>query len=127
MIADQAIFNRAVERFRERQILLPTFAQMKDPHRLVPKKIKERLSQVGLWDVDPANLFRITWMNEPVARGGAYGHGNWIEFPPDFTGVPARIVGLLGKYFPTGAHKVGAAYGCLVPRLINGEFDPSSP
>jgi cysteine synthase len=39
--------------------------------------------------------------------------------------VKARIVLVLGKYFPTGAHKVGAAYGCLVPRIITGEFDPT--
>jgi cysteine synthase len=38
--------------------------------------------------------------------------------------VKARIIGLVGKYFPTGAHKVGAAFGCLVPRLVSGEFDP---
>jgi cysteine synthase len=32
----------------------------------------------------------------------------------------------VGKWFPTGAHKVGAAFGCLVPRLVTGQFDPSS-
>ena len=37
-----------------------------------------------------------------------------------------RIVGLLGRYFPTGSHKVGAAYGCLVPRLVSGNFDPTA-
>jgi cysteine synthase A len=41
------------------------------------------------------------------------------------SGVDAKIVGLVGKWFPTGAHKVGAAFGCLVPRLITGEFDPT--
>ena len=46
--------------------------------------------------------------------------GNWIEFPSELTGVEARIVGLVGKYFPIGAHKVGAAFGCLVPRLVSG-------
>ena len=39
--------------------------------------------------------------------------------------MPARIVGLVGKWFPTGAHKVGAAFGCLVPRLVTGAFDPT--
>jgi cysteine synthase len=51
--------------------------------------------------------------------------GNWIEFPPGLTGVDARIIGLVGKYFPTGAHKVGAAYGCLIPKLVSGQFDPT--
>jgi cysteine synthase len=33
---------------------------------------------------------------------------------------------LVGKWFPTGAHKVGAAFGCLVPRLVTGQFDPTT-
>lgn len=118
------VLARTIARFRERKILLPTFAQMRDPSR-VPEKIKQRLKRVGLWDVDPANLFRITWKNEPVERGGLYNRGNWIEFPSSLTGVDARIIGLVGKYFPTGAHKVGAAYGCLVPKLVSGQFDPT--
>jgi cysteine synthase len=36
------------------------------------------------------------------------------------------VVALVGKWFPTGAHKVGAAFGCLVPRLVTGQFDPST-
>ena len=116
MQVNEEVLKRTVERFRERRILLPTFAQMRDP-TTIPAKIKERLAQVGLWDVDPANLFRITWKNEPVEQGGLFNDGNWIEFPPELTGVDARIVGLVGKYFPTGAHKVGAAFGCLVPRV----------
>ena len=118
------VTDQTLERFRERRILLPTFAQMQNPE-LIPEKIKSRLQQIGLWDVDPANLFRISWKNEPVEQGGLYGQGNWIEFPAEITGVDTRIIGLLGNYFPTGAHKVGAAYGCLVPRLVGGEFDPT--
>ena len=38
--------------------------------------------------------------------------------------MDATIVGIVGNWFPTGAHKVGAAYGCLVPRLVTGNFDP---
>ena len=124
MQLDQHVTDQTIQRFRERRILLPTFAQMQNPD-LVPEKIKSRLRQIGLWDVDPANLFRISWKNEPVESGGLYGSGNWIEFPSAMTGVDARIIGLVGKYFPTGAHKVGAAYGCLVPRLVAGQFDPT--
>ncbi len=72
------------------------------------------------------NLFRITWKNEAVEHGGGFGNGNWIEFPSALTGVDATIVGIVGKWFPTGAHKVGAAYGCLVPRLVTGAFDPDT-
>ena len=124
MTVDENTLSRTIERFRERRILLPTFAQMRDPQG-VPEKIKRRLKNVGLWDVDPVNLFRITWKNEPVERGGLFNAGNWIEFPPELTGVETRIIGLVGKFFPTGAHKVGAAFGCLVPKLVSGQFDPT--
>ncbi len=122
---NEKVLAKAVERCRERNIVIPTFAQMKDPS-LVPASIVNRLRDVGLWDIDPVNLFRITWKNEPVASGGGFNQGNWIEFPPELTGVDARIVGLVGKHFPTGAHKVGAAFGCLAPRLVTGQFDPTT-
>jgi len=117
--------DRAVARARERGIHIPTFAQMKDPGRLPPAQ-RQSLASVGLWDVDARNLFRITWKNEPRASGGGFGRINTLEFPSSLTGVPARIVALVGKWFPTGAHKVGAAFGCLVPRLVTGQFDPTT-
>jgi len=86
--------------------------------------VKEKLKTIGLWELNPANLFRITWKNEPVKTGGGFGKVNYIEIPKEITGVKARIFLMLGKYFPTGAHKVGAAYGCLAPRIISGQFDP---
>jgi cysteine synthase len=118
------VLSRTVDLLRERRILLPTFAQMRDPS-LVPDGVQRRLKSVGMWEVDPTNLFRITWKNQPVDRGGLFNDGNWIEFPASLTGVEARIIGLVGKYFPTGAHKVGAAFGCLVPKLVSGQFDPT--
>lgn len=117
--------ERAIERSRKQNIIFPTFAQMKNPD-LIPQKIKQELSSIGLWDVHPRNLFRISWKNEPVARGGGFNGVNYIEFPPELTGTKARIIALVGKWFPTGAHKVGAAYGCLVPRLVTGQFDPTA-
>jgi len=119
------VLQKSIARAHAQGIILPTFAQQKDP-TLAPDAIKDRLKDVGLWDIDPANLFRITWKNEPVEHGGGFGEGNWIEFPPELTGVDATIVGIVGKWFPTGAHKVGAAYGCLVPRLVTGTFDPDT-
>ena len=86
---------------REHKIVLPTFAQMKNPD-LVPEKIKEGLKKVGLWDVDPLNLFRITWHNEPTMQGGTYGGVNFIEIPSSLSGVKARIIIMIGKWFPTG-------------------------
>ena len=120
---DHNVLRRTVQRAKERGVILPTFAQQKNP-KLVPAKVQEKLAKIGLQDVNPLNLFRITWKNDP--KTGGFGEGNWLEFPKEITGVDARIVGLMGRYFPTGAHKVGAAYGCLVPRLVSGNFDPTS-
>lgn len=115
------VIRRTAARCRERGIMLPTFAQLRNPE-LIPPSVKRKLKGVGLWDVNPVNLFRITWKNDVTT--GRYGGVNCIEIPPAITGVKARVIGLVGKYFPTGAHKVGAAFGCLVPRLVSGEFDP---
>ncbi|MGW8301850.1 MAG: pyridoxal-phosphate dependent enzyme [Desulfobacterales bacterium] len=117
--------ERAVKRAKEKNIIIPTFKQQKDPGR-IPQAIVSGLKNIGLWDIDPLNLFRISWHNEPVARGGGFGDVNFIEFPKTLTGVDARIVAIVGKWFPTGAHKVGAAFGCLVPRLVTGQFDPTT-
>jgi cysteine synthase len=116
------VIKKTAARCKERGIIIPTFAQMRNPN-LIAKSIKTKLAKVGMWDVDPLNLFRITWKND--TKTDTFGSVNYIEIPPAITGVKARIVGLVGKYFPTGAHKVGAAFGCLVPRLVSGEFDPS--
>jgi len=118
--------ERTVKRARERNIIIPTFQQMKNPAELVPQQIKEELKEIGLWDVHPRNLFRITWKNEPVSKGGLFDGINYMELPSTLTGVKARIIALVGKWFPTGAHKVGATFGCLVPRLITGQFDPTT-
>ena len=117
--------RKTVQRCKERDIILPTFEQMKDPSR-IPAHIHRELRQIGLWDVHPRNLFRITWKNEPAHEGGDFQGVNYMELPRELTGVKARIIALVGKWFPTGAHKVGATYGCIVPRLITGQFDPTS-
>lgn len=116
---------RSVESAGKRNIIIPTYGQMKDPS-LIPAKIKKELGNIGLWDLAPQNLFRISWKNEPIASGGGFGDANYIEFPSSLTGVEARIIALVGKWFPTGAHKVGAAFSCLVPRLVTGQFDPTT-
>ena len=115
----------AVKRAKERNIIIPTYAQMKDPSK-IPSKVKEELRDIGLWDIHPRNLFRINWHNEPTVSGGNYDGVNYLELPSSLTGVPARIIALIGKWFPTGAHKVGAAFSCLVPRLVTGQFDPTT-
>ena len=125
LTVNEAVLDAAVGQARERNFRIPTFKQMRDPS-LIPASVKEELSDVGLWDLNPLNLYRITWHNEPVEFGGGYGDVDYVEIPSALTGVDARILMLVGKWFPTGAHKVGAAFGCLVPRLVTGQFDPTT-
>ena len=112
-----------LKKAREQNILIPTIAQMQHPET-IPGKVRDKLKDVGLWDVNPLNLFRITWKNEAKESGGLFQEvPNYIELPPELTGVPCRIIAMVGKWFPTGCHKVGASFGCLAPRLVTGQFD----
>ncbi len=122
-IVNTAVRERAIERCRERGVVIPTFAQQRDPSTVDPAVIRA-LADVDMQTPDPLNLFRITWRNDPGSAG--FGAVNALEIPSEISGVPARIVGLVGERFPTGSHKVGAAFGCLVPRLVSGEFDPTT-
>ena len=112
-----------IQKARENNVIIPTFKQMRDPDRYVPSEIKEKLLNVGLWDLSPLNLFRVTWKNERKMSGGLFGKPNFIELPSKLTGVDARIICMVGKFFPTGCHKVGASFGCLAPRLVTGQFN----
>ncbi|MBU3917846.1 pyridoxal-phosphate dependent enzyme [bacterium] len=125
LTVNNEILERSIKRAREKNIIIPTFKQQRDPS-LIPGKIIDKLNGIGLWDINPLNLFRITWHNQPIEKGGCFGNVNYLEFPKELTGVNARIIALVGKWFPTGAHKVGAAFGCLVPRLVTGQFDPTT-
>jgi len=116
--------QRTIRRAQERQIVIPTFQQMIHPES-IPDRLTASLADVGLWETNPLNLLRITWKNQPQETGGQFAGVNFLEIPPEITGVKARIFGLVGKWFPTGAHKVGASFACLVPRLVTGQFDPT--
>ena len=122
---NESVLESAAQVARNQSIRIPTFRQMKNPE-LIPDSIKAQLGDVGLWDLDPLNLFRITWKNEATPHGGGYGGVNYMVLPSELTGIDAKIVMLIGKWFPTGAHKVGAAFGCLAPRLVTGQFDPAT-
>ena len=112
-----------IKKARENNVIIPTISQMQNPET-IPGKIRDQLKNVGLWDVNPLNLFRITWKNEAKEFGGGFQQApNYVELPPVLTGVPCRIVAMAGKWFPTGCHKVGASFGCLAPRLVTGQFD----
>ncbi len=124
---NEAVLEKTVQRAKEQNIIVPTIAQMKNPD-LIPQEIKDKLKSVNTQDLDPINLFRISWYNEPKEQGGLYNANklpNYVEIPSEISGVKARIFAMSGKFFPIGAHKVGPAYACLVPRLVTGQFDPT--
>ncbi|MDR3354737.1 MAG: pyridoxal-5-phosphate-dependent protein subunit beta [Synergistaceae bacterium] len=118
--------EKNVRKARENNVVIPTFKQMRNPLGGVPQALLDSLCGVGIDDSDPLNLFRITWKNERAERGGLFSQPNFIELPRELTGVDARIICMTGKFFPTGCHKVGASFGCLVPRLVTGQFDSTS-
>jgi cysteine synthase A len=116
--------SRAVELLRDSGVRLPTFAELADPQQL-PASILRRLATVDPDEPNPLNLFRAHWYNA-ADRRTIQEVPDYLEVPPELSGVPARIIVALGNRFPLiRAHKVLAAYGCLVPRIVTGQFDPS--
>ena len=123
-VIDRETYRRTVEVFRSAGILLPTFAQLAAPATL-PAEFLHSLAGVKADEADPRNLFRVHWYNDRD-RVGQAGTPVHVVLPSELTGVPARIVVALGDLFPMiRAHKVLAAYACLVPRIITGTFDPA--
>ena len=120
-IENKDYLDKTITRCKRQKIILPTFNQLKNPET-IPDQIKSRLKNIDMQELHPLNLFRINWKND--AATGEIGDINYLEIPKEITGVKARIIGLVGKFFPTGAHKVGATYGCLVPYLVTGRFNP---
>jgi cysteine synthase A len=123
-VVDRGILDRTIARFREARILLPTFAELADPGT-IPAAIDAALEDVDPDAPHPLNLFRVHWWNDADRRTRAAVPGH-IVFGSELTGVDAPIVMALGERFPMiRAHKVLAAYACLVPRLVTGRFDPT--
>jgi cysteine synthase len=123
-IVDRGVYDRTVARFREARILLPTFAQLASPGS-IPAAVRAELADVKPDEAHPLNLFRAHWYNGPdrVSVVDVPGH---VVLPPALTGVEAQIVVAFGARFPMiASHKVLAAYGCLAPRIITGQFDPT--
>ena len=102
----------------------PTYDEMAFPLKIDPAIRQEALKQ-KVNELDPVNLFNINWKDEQ-------GVVNKIVLPKELTGVEANIVVLLGKYFPSGSHKVGPAYstlieGCVDKTIIPGEHTILGP
>ena len=108
--------------FKKKGIILPKVSELCNPHS-INEDIKNKLKTVDKDSIDPLNLFRVHWFNNRD-------HSNFskvpehIVLPSEFTGVEAKIIVNIGRLFPLiTAHKVLAAYGCLLPRILNGTFD----
>jgi cysteine synthase len=123
-IADHEIYDRTVERFRDQHIALPTFAELRDPSTIPAARLRD-LDGLDRNEPDAANLFRVHWFGR-LDGSGPHDVPDHVELPSALTGVEARIVLAFGNRFPMiRAHKVLAAYACLVPRLVTGRFDPT--
>jgi cysteine synthase len=123
-IVDRKTYQRTIERFRQAKIPLPTLTQLADPHT-IPQSILSALRGVEPNEANPLNLFRVHWYNDHTGKGLAKVPLHLV-LPTSLTGVKAKIIVALGDRFPMiGAHKVLAAYGCLAPRVITGQFDPT--
>jgi cysteine synthase len=95
----------------------PTFAEMRDPSRIKGDVRKQALEKKRTDPLHPANLFNITWKQDDLSIPH-------VVLPRELTGVDANIVVMIARYFPTGAHKVGPAYSCLIEKQIAGELQP---
>ncbi len=124
-VVDQDVYESSVRRFRQASIVMPTFAQLADPCSMELDMLS-RVARVDPDGPDPLNLFRAHWYNDtgepmPVPTPAH------VVLPPELTGVPSPIVVLLGDRFPMiHSHKLIAAFGCLAPRIVTGQFDPAS-
>ncbi|MBT3360246.1 MAG: pyridoxal-5'-phosphate-dependent protein subunit beta [Rhodospirillales bacterium] len=124
-IVNSTVYENSGNRLKDAGVVLPTFSQLADPGT-IPASIKNRLGAVDPDKADPLNLFRVHWYNA-MDRKGVADTPMYVEIPQALSGVPARIIMLLGNRFPMiRAHKVLAAYGCLAPRVVTGQYDPSS-
>ncbi len=119
-VIDAPTRDRAVQRCSEVGLRLPTFAELANP----PAPAMD-LTGIDPDAAHPANLWRVHWFNDASRQGRVKVPGH-VVIPPELSGVESPIIMLLGNRFPMiNAHKVLAAYACLAPRLITGQFDPT--
>ena len=119
-VVDEEALANSVERFRERGITLPTFAELADPSTVDAGRTADADPQAA----DARNLWRVHWYND--LAGGRVDVPEHVVLPPTLTGVDAPIIVVFGDRFPMiTAHKVLAAYACLAPRIVTGQFDPT--
>ncbi len=124
-VVDGATLGKTVKRFTERHIQLPTFAQLANPASIPPQNLSF-LAQLSKNTPDARNLWRVHWHNQLSEADSLASVPEHVVIPPAMSGVESPIAVVFGNRFPMiGAHKVLAAYACLVPRLVTGRFDPT--
>ena len=96
----------------------PTFEEMLHPHKIAAGVRQQALQARDSDPLDPVNLFNITWRD---SANEVY----HVVLPRELTGVAANIVVIYGRDFPSGSHKVGAAYSVLLEKELFGEVDPA--
>ena len=122
---NEAIVSKTSEYFKKRGVILPKVSELSNPHSL-DEDVKNKLKSLDKDAMDPLNLFRVHWFNNRDYSSFSK-VPEYVVLPSDFTGVEAKIIVNLGRLFPLiTAHKVLAAYGCLLPRILDGSFDYSN-
>ena len=121
---NESIISKTSEYFKKKGIILPKISELTKPHS-ISEDIQNQLKFIDKNDINPLNLFRVHWYNKRNHKNFSK-TPEYIVLPSEFTGVEAKIIVNIGRLFPLiSAHKVLAAYGCLLPRLLSGEFDYS--
>ena len=95
----------------------PTFEEMLHPQTVDPAVRRDALAALEADPLNPLNLYNITWRD---ANDQVY----CVILPKALTGVDAPIAVIYGARFPSGSHKVGAAYSVLLEKQLQGEVDP---
>ena len=122
---NEEIVSKTSEYFKKRGVILPKVSELSNPHSL-DEDVKNKLKSLDKDAMDPLNLFRVHWFNNRDHSSFSK-VPEYVVLPSDFTGVEAKIIVNLGRLFPLiTAHKVLAAYGCLLPRILDGSFDYSN-
>ena len=122
-VVDQKAYDGAVRHLRAAGVRLPTFRELADPS-LIPAEVAAETARLDPAAPGAANLFRVHWFNTEDGTGTVATPG-FVVLGRELTGVAAPIAVALGDRFPMiGAHKVLAAYACLVSRIVTGGFDP---
>ena len=119
-VVDETAIANSVVRMREQSIVLPTFAQLAAPAQ-IDRALTDGVSKNA---PDPRNLWRVHWYND--LAGNRVTVPDHVVLPKEMTGVDSPIIVAFGDRFPMiTAHKVLAAYSCLAPRIVTGQFDPT--